>query len=326
MSEKMKATFFTVGDAKYFPGVVGIVNSLRRVGHSEEIVVLDGGFTPAQREALSTTCTVAELPPVVRNAASPVYYKLIAARLREYAENEIIVIIDSDIVVTSRLDDLIDHAAKGELAAFADPESNRWFSEWEAIFSLSSPPRRSTYFCSGLLVFCPAKLPELISQWSERCQSISSHPTVAEGAEGPTAQADQDALNAIMMSEYPPGTVYYEDIDRFPAAVELRRLRRRVAITDRRTLRCSFDGKSCLALHSASAPKPWATPRGIRTNAYVKLLSDMLTDPGSAVRVPEEDLPFWLRKGLINRSVLYSSSLLSVVEQMWTLATTRNER
>ena len=218
--------FFTVGDARYFPGVVGLVNSLRIVGHSEEIVVLDAGFTPVQRQALAATCTIAEFSNEARDAANPTYYKLVAPRMREFARGDVFVVIDSDVVVTAPLDDLINRAVAGQLAAFPDPESDRWFADWQGIFGLTSPPRSETYICAGVVVFSPAQLPDLIAKWWARCQLIADQPTVAEGAEGPTSQADQDALNAILMSEYPAGTVYCEDIDRFPAAAELAKFAR----------------------------------------------------------------------------------------------------
>ena len=312
-----KATFFTVGDARYFPGIVGLVNSLRVVGHSEEIVVLDCGFTQAQRRALGATCTIVELPLEERNATNPTYYKLVAPRLREFAEDDVIVVIDSDIVVTARLDELIKRASTGQLAAFPDTESDRWYSEWENIFSLSSPPRRAMYFCAGLLVFSPEQLPDLISKWWDRCQSIADQPTVQEGGVGPTSQADQDALNATLMSEYPPDTVYYEDIDRCPVAADLRRVRRRVTIVDRPNLSCTFEGKACIALHSSSHPKPWLTSRDVRRNAYSVLLADMLTRPGLAMTIPRDDVPFWLRDGLREGFAFRLQSLLSVTKQLF---------
>ena len=315
--------FFTVGDARYFPGVVGLVNSLRIVGHSEEIVVLDAGFTPVQRQALAATCTIAEFSNEARDAANPTYYKLVAPRMREFARGDVFVVIDSDVVVTAPLDDLINRAVAGQLAAFPDPESDRWFADWQGIFGLTSPPRSETYICAGVVVFSPAQLPDLIAKWWARCQLIADQPTVAEGAEGPTSQADQDALNAILMSEYPAGTVYCEDIDRFPAAAELAKLRDTVTLVDRSKLTCTFRGKSCIALHSAGAPKPWRTHHGIRRNAYVVLLSDMLTRPGLAVTVPQGEVPFWLGKEPMGQAVLYASGLRTVAGRVLTRATSK---
>jgi hypothetical protein len=226
--------------------------------------------------------------------------------------------------VTSPLDDLIDRAVAGQVAAFPDPESDRWYGEWQGIFGLTSAPRKEdTYVCAGVVVFSPARLPELIAQWWARCQLIADHPTVAEGAVGPTAQADQDALNAILMSEYPAGTTHYEDIDRFPAASELAYIRGTVTITDRAKLTCTFRGKPCIALHASGAPKPWLTHRGIRRNAYVVLQSDMLTRPGLAVTVPEGDVPFWLAKEPMGRAVLYASDQRTLAGQLMDKAKTK---
>ena len=47
------AAFYCVADSRYFPGAVGLVNSLRLVGHREPILVLDTGLTDAQRPCSS---------------------------------------------------------------------------------------------------------------------------------------------------------------------------------------------------------------------------------------------------------------------------------
>ena len=48
----MNAAFYCVADERYFLGAVGLVNSLRLVGHAEPIYLLDCGLTDAQRELL----------------------------------------------------------------------------------------------------------------------------------------------------------------------------------------------------------------------------------------------------------------------------------
>jgi hypothetical protein len=56
------ATFYAVGNARYFPGAVALLNSLRLTGHAEQLVFGDCGFTPAQRTQLSPHCTLFEIP------------------------------------------------------------------------------------------------------------------------------------------------------------------------------------------------------------------------------------------------------------------------
>ena len=46
----MNAAFYCVADARYFLGAVGMINSLRVLGHEETVYVLDCGLTDGQRE------------------------------------------------------------------------------------------------------------------------------------------------------------------------------------------------------------------------------------------------------------------------------------
>ena len=52
MSAIEPAAFYCVADERYFLGAVGLVNSLRLVGHDEPIYLLDCGLTDDQRELL----------------------------------------------------------------------------------------------------------------------------------------------------------------------------------------------------------------------------------------------------------------------------------
>ena len=45
----MDIAFYTVTDSHHFLGVVGLVNSLRLVGHDEPVFVTDAGLTAEQR-------------------------------------------------------------------------------------------------------------------------------------------------------------------------------------------------------------------------------------------------------------------------------------
>jgi hypothetical protein len=57
MRETASITFFTICNEAYFPGLVGLINSLRLVGHDSPIVVGDCGLTPEQRAVLADHCT-----------------------------------------------------------------------------------------------------------------------------------------------------------------------------------------------------------------------------------------------------------------------------
>jgi hypothetical protein len=62
-------TFFTVTDRNFFIGAVGLVNSLRLVGHEQRIFIMDCGLVEHQRDVLKSECEFVE-PPASR-AANP---------------------------------------------------------------------------------------------------------------------------------------------------------------------------------------------------------------------------------------------------------------
>lgn len=57
------------------------------------------------------------------------------------------VLVDSDMIVTRKLDDLVDRALDGQIVVFPDHHSkhDRWFAEWEELFELAAEPRRQVY-------------------------------------------------------------------------------------------------------------------------------------------------------------------------------------
>src|SRR4051812_49061180 len=50
---RSNAVFYCVADARYFLGLVALLNSLRLHGHPEPVYVLDRGLTGSQREHLA---------------------------------------------------------------------------------------------------------------------------------------------------------------------------------------------------------------------------------------------------------------------------------
>ncbi|NJQ96832.1 MAG: hypothetical protein HC784_02240 [Hydrococcus sp. CSU_1_8] len=91
-------TFTPFSDARYFPGVVALLNSLRLTGHQHRLVILDCGLTPNQRESLQTHCTLFEMPKVL--ASNPTLFKPFPNLLNPTGT---VVIIDSDMIVTRSL-------------------------------------------------------------------------------------------------------------------------------------------------------------------------------------------------------------------------------
>jgi len=287
-------TYFTIGDAVFFPGVAGLVNSLRLLGHAQRIVIADCGFTPSQREILEPHATLVPLSRA--DVKNPQQYKAFPYLVRPKGT---VVIVDSDIVVTDSIDDILASARAGKIAVFPDPEERRWFAQWQDIFGLSTPPRRQTYVNSGFVTFSIAHFPTLLERWWHACERIFPNPTIREGAarDQPTSQSDQDALNALLMSEIPSERIAFLAQDRMVFRWDFERVR----VLDETTLRCEFAGTRTTALHAVAGPKPWqqaARGEASSRNAYVRLLRRVLVGGNVPVRVPASDVPLWLRPGV----------------------------
>src|SRR4051812_21249402 len=109
------ATFYTITDDRFVPGTIAMINSLRIVGHREPVVVLDCGMRDDQRRLLEPLATV--IPWDRRQATNPTLFKPFAVLT---APQDVVVIIDSDVIVTASLDEPIRQAASGSICAFPD--------------------------------------------------------------------------------------------------------------------------------------------------------------------------------------------------------------
>ncbi len=292
-----QTAFYTISSASYFPGLVGLVNSLRTVGHRETIFVADVGMTERQRALLEPHC---RLVPLSRNdVASALQYKPFAHLLNPQG---IVFILDSDMIATRNLTPMIEMAAQGRIVVFPDPEPKvspnreyvRRFAEWQDIFGTTNPPRteRQSYVNSGFVVFDAAQYPDLLSKWWDACGRIRDQPTYQERAEGPTRDADQAALNALLMSDFPAEPIRYLSFSEQACRWDLPR----VAVIDPQTLQCRWMGRQPSILHASLVPKPWETP-GFRRNVYTIFLRRLLNGPDVAIKVPPELLPVCLRPG-----------------------------
>jgi hypothetical protein len=282
-------TFFTICNDPFFPGLIGLINSLRLMGHRDPIVVADCGLTPGQRELLSPHCTLFEVPD--KETTHPMQYKAFAYLLKPRGT---VVIIDSDMIVTNDLSAVLTKAAEGKVCVFADLEDGRWFAEWQAIFDVRPPRRFQTYACSGFVAFSTLHWPHLLERWWNACARIPTAPAGSQHAEdGPTSQKDQDALNAVLMSEIPAEALAFlpneDQVSRwqFPA----------VQLRDAAGLSCSHQGVEPTILHACLSPKPWQRG-GVRRNAYVTLLRRLVTGSDTEIQVPSRLVSLWLRRGL----------------------------
>lgn len=207
MTNHTDVTFYTISDERFFPGTVALLNSLRLTGNGAPLVVLDVGLSDTQRARLEQHATVVSLP-----AESPKQPTLFKAFPSFFDPRGVVVIIDSDMMVVRSLQDVIGRAAGGRICVFPDPNAGRWFSSWETSFELKAPLRRQTYVNAGFVAFSMEHWPDLLARFWELCGQTGwplRSPTGEafsrfDMEDQPLWAGDQDALNALLMSEIPP--------------------------------------------------------------------------------------------------------------------------
>ena len=281
--------FYTMGDSRYFLGAVALVNSLRIVGHHEPITFLDLGLTPRQRALLATECEMVDIerdPDDHPYTFQPYPYVLDASG--------ICVIVDSDVIVTHHLGTVIDAARAGRIAAFPD-RIERCVPEWEQIFELRKPLRSGMpYVNSGLVAFDADLHREFLGCWWQLCRELDV--PVPATIDQPTAFADQDVLNALLMSDFADAQVAIES----PSMVLGRSAFTETHVNGLKLLSCSQDGVTVAALHSVALPKPWsgAARFELRRDAYNQFLRRCLAADDLAIVPDPRDTPSRLRPGL----------------------------
>jgi hypothetical protein len=294
----MSVTVFTVSSAGYLPGTLALFDSLQVTGYRGELVVLDAGLAADERAVLERRATVRPLPG--DPAVHPVLRKSLIHELRPEG---VVVLMDSDMIVTRSLDHIVEQAAAGRICLFPDHHStgNRAFPVWETVFELAAPLRSRRHLNTGFVAFSNDHWPGLLQRWSEACARIPSEdvfvpvqkePPATRFASRPFWGGDQDALNAILMSEVPEEAIaqQLEGEEVYPDTMA------EVEVVDERTLECRFRGLTPVVLHYVLSPKPWqrASWRRVRRDAYVRLLRRLLGgDPDAPA-----GLPVWLRQGL----------------------------
>jgi hypothetical protein len=238
-------TFYTVSNHTYFLGTVALLNSLRVTGNSEPLVVLDAGLLPEERAALESQTTVVSMP---EDRGNPVLLKPFPHVLDA---SGIIVVIDSDIIVTSSLASITDLGREGKICicpAWVDAARTRWFPEWEETLQLRAPLRREEWFHDGFVVFDTRRWPGLLQRWWEVCELVPSEEISASGG-APFNAGDADAINALLMSEVPrEGVEVLAQGDEVYAGD--------VTIDDLETLACSVQGRPARFIHVPDRPKP----------------------------------------------------------------------
>jgi hypothetical protein len=278
------AAFYCVSDRRYFLGAVGLINSLRLLGHTQPIYLLDCGLTEPQRELLKDHVTL-----VRDQSGTPPWLLKTIAPLAHPAE--VMVLIDADMIVTRPLDELIETAGEGKLVA-AINDRDRFRPDWGELLGLG-PVRRGPYLSSGLVVVereLGTEVLELMDRLQDRVDFDRTfwRDNVSDYA---FLYGDQDVLNAILASELVASERVEALAHRFAPTPPFGRLR----VVDRRTLRCRYrDGVEPYVVHHFTT-KPWLEPT--HHGVYSRLLQRALIGPGVEVSVSPQELPLRLRTG-----------------------------
>jgi hypothetical protein len=290
----VSVTYFTVSNHSYFLGTVALLNSLRLTGNAHPLVILDAGLSSEERTKLEPHADVVSLP---EDRGNPVLLKPFPHVL---GATGVILVIDSDIIVTSSLEPSIELARQGKIClcpAWVEAARTRWFAEWESKLQLQAPLRREDWLHDGFVLFDTTHWPQLLERWWDVCSLVP--PDEIFAANTPFNAGDADAINALLMSEIPresvavlaPGDEVYAG---------------EVTVENLETLECSVGGRPPKFIHVPDRPKPWERAGWSRrgSDVYLRLMRRLFFSADVELRLDPEDVPFWLRPGASGRIAL----------------------
>jgi hypothetical protein len=304
---KAHATYYTISDHSFFLGTVALLNSLHVTENSGELVILDAGLTSSERELLSEHATIFPAPKEIE--VHPLVMKAYPSLLKPSGT---VVLIDSDIVVTGSLASVAELAGEGKICvcpAWTPEVRRRWFQEWEQTLDLRSPLRREPWVHAGFVAFSTEHWPNLLERYWEVCERVPADEAFTSGM--PFNAGDADALNALLMSEIPPGTSAV-----LPQGAEV--FGGDIVVDDLQTLACSVDGRQTTMLHYPDRPKPWERSGWLRigTPGYIRIMRRLLFATDVPLRLNPSQAPVWIRPTLageltlralaVNRAIAWS--------------------
>jgi hypothetical protein len=283
------AAFYCVSGDMYFLGAVGLVNSLRLVGHDEPIFLLDHGLSRTHRELLAPHV---ELVPAPRDA--PPYLLKTFAPLRHPAR--VRVLVDADMIVTRPLHELIERASNGAVVAFEN-DTDRWVPEWGELLELGAISRRR-YVSSALVTLGGSLGDRVLRLVDDRQRRVEPRLAYGEGIgaeDYPLLYLEQDVLNAVLAACSEP-----DRVETRPARLAPIQPFTGLRVQDLASLRCAYgDGTEPYALHYFHIRKPWL--ERMYHDVYSRLLARLLLGDDVAIRVPEHEVPLRMRDGLLAR-------------------------
>lgn len=284
-SESMDIAFYTVTDSHHFLGVVGLVNSLRLVGHDEPVFVTDAGLTAEQRSVLNPVATVVPSPDGVRAELA----KTVAPRLHPAS---VMVVLDADVLVVKHFGPLVDIARSGKLVVFENNMPGRFFDEWSSL-GLGTPVR-NTYVIAGHFLGARSRMLPMLETVARLEEGLDPSRSYFGGGAlaDPLYFGDQDIMNAYLMTAADPESVVRLSKSLSPVP-PFRRIHRVQGV------RCvGPGGLEPYVLHHILR-KPWLART--RRNVYVDVLRHVLWAPEAPISLEPSDVPLRLRPSLLGR-------------------------
>ena len=275
--------YYTAADAKHYPGLVALVNSVRRLGETAPFFVVDCGLTIRQREAISSHVTVVaprgELHPTFQKAIGPLEHPA-----------EIMVVLDADVIVNRSLAPLFPNAMLGQIVAFEERISDRFFADW-SVLGLGTPVRRP--YVNGGHIIIPRSLSHaFLSLLCDLGHHIDIRSTLFgprtddDPENNPFFYADQDILNALLCTQYDGRVLRLDQTSwAYPPFSGL-------AMSRADGVWCEYaDGGAPFILHHFWK-KPWLSP--MRPTVYTQVFTQLITAQDAALRLDAGDVPLRL--------------------------------
>ena len=285
---RLSVSVYTVANEAFFPGLVGLVTSLRVHGHSGPVIVGDSGLNPEQAEAISHEALIVQLPPDL----PPTFAKTVAPLGHP---DDVMISLDADILCVRPLDDLIARTSAGSILAVEDMGrvglSESMWRQWEQRLDLG-PLRVASYINGGFFALPREDGIRFFTVLAECLERVDPDETfVRPGLRAdlslPFFYADQDVANAILASAR-----FREHAAILPYSAAPHPPFDGVEVTS--DLTCiDQNGEKPFFLHHARQ-KPWSEP--LPSNPYTELLVEFIHHP-LAPHFDERELPLFLRAG-----------------------------
>jgi hypothetical protein len=281
LSPEHEVAYYTIANAAHYPGAVALLNSLRALGETAPLYVVDCGLTLSQRDALSAHARLVEprpgLHPGLQKATAPLAHPA-----------EIMVVLDADVIVNRPLTPFFADARLGRFVAFEERIAERFFPEWSELEI--GDPSRQPYVSGGHFLLSAETGGEFFPLFAglqrrlDTAAGVYASRNRTDPATDPYFYADQDLLNAVLCARY-AGRVTRLDRSTwaFPPFSGL-------MLTDEG---CVYpDGSAPYLLHHFWK-KPWLAP--LAPNVYSELFTRLVTDRDAPIRLGRGDIPLRLR-------------------------------